>query len=176
MSSGPENEQNNSCQSAYTHDRALAANVLFEVHPKGGGAQHSVAQYPGTSSKWKRLRILPHCQTLLLNLMQRTYVDQLYFLALEKAEAGAQILQLLCLDKRPFMVDTESLGTGDTLQQLYQNKSVLKVRLQICDLPGGCFLVPAQRSIDVPHKGSLLQQLPVLVHPLRHFGFWRSFQ
>ena len=115
-------------------------------------------------------------KTLLLNLMQRTYVDQLYFLALEKAEAGAQILQLLCLDKRPFMVDAESLGTGDTLQQLYQNKSVLKVRLQICDLPGGCFLVPAQRSIDVLHKGSLLQQLPVLVHPLRHFGFWRSFQ
>ena len=85
------------------------------------------------------------------------YVDQLYFLALEEAEAGAQILQLLCLDKRPFIVDAESLGTGDTLQQLYQNKSVLKVRLQICDLPGGCFLVPAQGSVDVPHKGSLLK-------------------
>ena len=69
------------------------------------------------------------------------------------------------------MVDAESLGAGDTLQQLYQNKSVLKVRLQICDLPSGCLLVPAQGSVDVSRKGSLLQHLPVLVHPLRHFRF-----
>ena len=72
------------------------------------------------------------------------------------------------------MVDAESLGTGDTLQQLYQNKSVLKVRLQICDLPGGGLLVSAQESVDVSGECGLLQQLPVLVNPLRHFDL-RSF-